>query len=241
MMGFLQAPGNLHTNLEQGIADLSTPSPIQAQLHILEALRVRLPVGNYRVCAGPETEITNPKVIQRRNQILAGTDPVLMDAYGCITFFDSLPEELPHLMRAFENGVGLIDFQTALQDGRMKSISVGSSMPTVSPATATISPPEEQVLTLQPPAGSPDNFATTKPLPTATALPDEAIQPVGINVNTDSSCSDNVVDPRPFLNTTLIPAAGIVLGAGLVAASRMERRQREQSKAEKDDQNGKED
>ena len=45
MMGFMQQPNALHVNLEQGIADLNTESAIQAELHILEAIRVRLPVG----------------------------------------------------------------------------------------------------------------------------------------------------------------------------------------------------
>ncbi|MGC8779359.1 MAG: DUF362 domain-containing protein, partial [Anaerolineae bacterium] len=45
MMGFMQQPNALHVQLEQGIADINTESAIRAHLHILEAIRVRLPVG----------------------------------------------------------------------------------------------------------------------------------------------------------------------------------------------------
>ncbi len=89
MMGFLEVPQNLHTSIEQGIADINQPSPVQAQLHILEAIRVRWPYPNgQRVCAGPETDLTYPNVIKRMNTVVAGVDPVLVDAYGCINFFN---------------------------------------------------------------------------------------------------------------------------------------------------------
>jgi len=119
-MGFLQQPGLLHTNLEQGIADISTPSAVQAQLHILEAIRVRIPHGMYPTCAGPETDITDPQVVSRRNTVIAGIDPVLIDAYGCINFFDIQPQELTHLLRAHESGCGDLDVDAALADNRIR-------------------------------------------------------------------------------------------------------------------------
>ena len=65
MMGFLQSPAGLHTNLWQGIADINTPSQMKADLHILEAIRVRFPAGEYAMCAGFETDLTNPKIVRR--------------------------------------------------------------------------------------------------------------------------------------------------------------------------------
>lgn len=219
MMGFLQSPSSLHSKLEQGISDLSAQSPIQAHLHILEALRVRLPYGSYRVCAGPETDITNPKVVRRYNQIIAGTDPVLIDSYSCIQFFDMQPEELPYIVNAFEAGVGEMNVQAALQEGRLKVFGVGKAIPTSTPTApvATLAP--QSIVT-----GSTPISGTATPRPTATALSDgTAIQPVGINLNTGVSCGNEVIDPRPFLDKAMLPVAGIVLGTGLVAISQLNR------------------
>lgn len=78
MMGLMEVPQNLHTSIQHGIADLNQASPIQAHLHILEAIRVRWPYPNgQRVCAGPETDLTYPNVIKRMNTVVAGVDPVL--------------------------------------------------------------------------------------------------------------------------------------------------------------------
>ena len=231
MMGFLQQPGLLHSNLEQGIADLSTPSPIQAQLHILEAIRVRLPYKTYRVCAGPETDETNPNVVQRRNQIVAGTDPVLIDAYGCREYFDMLPEELTHVRRAFESGVGEMDVEAALADGRLKVFQAG--LPVVL-ATATPEQPAAAEPTATPVIAQSGPGGTATPLPTATGLPAGAdISPVGIEVAAGEVCNP-VIDPTPFLNTALIPGAAIVAGAGLVTAARMRRRSAGQDKTGQD-------
>ncbi|HEX2981577.1 MAG TPA: DUF362 domain-containing protein [Anaerolineaceae bacterium] len=219
MMGFLQSPGLLHSDLEQGIADLSTSSsPIRADLHILEALRIRLPYGSYRVCAGPETDVTNPKVVSRRNQIIAGTDPVLIDAYGCMRLFDMLPEELPYLMRAFEAGLGTIDVDAALQDGSLQMIQVGAPVApssTSTPVSAVTAEPTQ----LPPAAVAPtENDATATPRPTATALPiDASSAAIGIHAGGSESCAQ-VIDPRPVLGPALVPAAMVVAGAGMAAA-----------------------
>lgn len=221
MMGFLQQPGLLHAQLEQGIADLSTPSALQAQLHILEALRVRLPYGSYRVCAGPETELTNPNVVQRRNQVIAGTDPVLIDSYGCTAFFDMLPDELPYILRAVESGVGSADIQAALEDGRFQMVNVGAALPTANSPTPTLTTiPAESP---QPAAGL--TLGTSTPFPTATPLSvGGGLDAVGIQAANNAACAQPVVDARPILNLALIPAAGVVVGAGMVAATRVRRK-----------------
>jgi hypothetical protein len=198
MMGFLENPGMLHAKLEQGIADLSTPSAIQVQLHFLEAIRVRMPFGGYRVCAGPETDLTDPQIVTRRNTIIAGVDPVLIDAYGCINFFDVQPEELTHLQRAYESGCGVMDVEAALADGRIRRFKVG-----------------ELALPL---AGD-----TPESTLEATTVVDET---AAAATHSPGECppSGQVIDPSPILNTALIPAAAIITGVGLVTLRHMRRR-----------------
>ncbi len=204
MMGFLQQPGLLHSSLEQGIADLSTPSPIQAQLHLLEAIRVRMPYGSYRVCAGPETDETNPNVVSRRNVVIAGTDPALIDAYGCINFFSIQPEELTHVLRAHESGVGDIDVEAALGDGRLRRFKVGEPVTNAQPTgeAAAATEPAAQPTAAQMPVAEP----ITQP----PAIPGETCPP-----------TTQLINPGLLLNTALIPVAAVLSGAGLLVLKRM--------------------
>jgi uncharacterized protein (DUF362 family) len=228
MMGLMEVPQNLHTSIEQGIADINLPSPMSAQLHILEAIRVRWPYPNgVRVCAGPETDLTYPNVIKRMNTVVAGADPVLVDAYGCIHFFNVKPEELTHVLRAFEAGTGQMDVEKAESDGRLRVFKVGQPIPTVTPTALATLPGA----TAQPTAAATATLApgTPTPLPTATLLPPGAM-PVGPASNvpgigsTAAECSTNdVLNPNNFLNTALLPAAAVILGAGMVMARRLNR------------------
>ncbi|HVN55043.1 MAG TPA: DUF362 domain-containing protein [Anaerolineaceae bacterium] len=220
MMGFLQSPGLLHVNLDQGIADLSMPSsPFRADLHILEALRVRLPSGGVRVCAGPETDETDPQVVSRRNQVIAGTDPVLIDAYAALTYYETQPDELPYIKNAFESGIGALDVQAALGDGRLRIFTAGKPVES-GYSTATVQPTAESApaTNVAPAAANAASIpvSTTTPLPTTIAevnlVPAAPAAPAPQDY-------DQVVDPRPFLSIGLIPAAAAVAGAGLVAAS----------------------
>jgi len=127
MMGFLETPSVLHAQLEQGIADINTPSPVQAHLHILEAIRVRLPTGGRLQAGGPETESSHPQKIKRMNQVIAGIDPVLMDTYGCTNLLSLKPEEVMHLELASESGVGEIDLDKALREERLRIFSTGQT------------------------------------------------------------------------------------------------------------------
>lgn len=210
MMGFLQQPGLLHANLEQGIADLSTASAIQAQLHILEAIRVRIPYGSYRVCAGPETDVTHPHIVTRRNTIVAGTDPVLVDSYGCVNFFGIQPQELTHLLRAYEAGCGEMDIEAALTDGRLRIFRVGAppaDQPTPEPASAAEAPSS--------PAPKPTAVSAPLALPAAPAGPAAAPECLP---------AENVVSPNPLLKTALIPFAAVVSGLALAILNRLRRR-----------------
>ncbi len=204
MMGFLQQPGLLHADLEQGIADLNTPSALQAQLHILEAIRVRLPYGNYRVCAGPETDLSDPQIVSRRNTVIAGVDPVLIDAYGCIHLFDIQPQELTHLLRAHESGCGDMDVESALADGRIRRFTVGA--PIV----------QEQPPATSEPEAAPQLVPGVRP--TAVNIPDTK-QIAQVEVS--ASPAEQVVAPSPLLKTALIPVAAIVTGISLAILNRM--------------------
>ncbi len=220
MMGFLQQPGLLHSSLEQGIADLSTPSAVQAQLHLLEAIRVRMPYGNYQVCAGPETDETHPHIVARRNIVIAGTDPVLIDAYGCINLFDIQPQELTHLLLANESGCGDMDVETALTDGRIRRFKVGVPIPEdPTPAAATANAPQQS------PALKPAESYPPTPAPQAQSLTASS--------SGEAVCvpSNQVIGLSPLMNTVLIPAAAVVAGIGLAILNRMRRRLPKSSRA----------
>jgi uncharacterized protein (DUF362 family) len=228
MMGFMEFPGSLHAQLEQGIADICTASAVQAQLHLLEAIRVRLPVGQRAQAGGIETDLTDPKRVQRVNQIVVGTDPVLMDAYGCLAYFSRKPEELAHVKVAYEAGLGEIDVEAARAAGRLAVIQVGQATPT---PTVTFSPTATPLLTptatatpaatAQPTPTATGPAPTNTPLPTATPEATDAPLPAGIAA-TPSQSTEVVLNPNGVLNGALLPAAAIIAGVGLV----LRRRQR---------------
>jgi hypothetical protein len=212
MMGFLSQPGLLHASLEQGIADLSTPSALQAQLHILEAIRVRIPYGSFPTCAGPETEITNPNMVARRNKVIAGMDPVLVDAFGCVDLFNIQPQELTAVLRANQSGCGDMDVEAALADGRLQIFKVGMPL-------AAATPVAEQTVEAQ------TSLASSKP--TAISLPPSAplAQSSAASALEGTSCSpvEQVISVGSLLNKALIPAALVLTGLGLAILGRMRR------------------
>jgi uncharacterized protein (DUF362 family) len=226
MMGLMEVPQNLHTSVEQGIADINQPSPMQAHLHILEAIRVRWPYPNgVRVCAGPETDLTYPNVIKRMNTIVAGIDPVLVDSYGCIHFFNYKPEELTHVLRAFESGVGQMDVDLAQQEGRLRVFKAGQPIPTQAPTSLPATPTMSATkATTQAAPVQAVTANTPTPLPTATPLSEGPIAMIsnpGPSAAAGAECAadtNTVVSPNHFLNGALIPAAIVILGAGMAVA-----------------------
>ena len=222
MMGFLENPSALHAQLEQGIADLSTPSKIQAQLHILEAIRVRMPIGARRQAGGNETDITHPDKVKRYNQILAGTDPVLMDAYGCINYFAIKPQELTHLKRAIDSGLGESDVDMAIREGTLRVYTVGQVLATPTP-TVTATRPRLPTATGPAP--------THTPLPTATSQ--ATVQVAAPSEPAAPRAQADVIDPAPFLSGALIPAAAIVAGAGIVVRQRLSKDKGQATEAER--------
>lgn len=85
-----------HQNgLDQAIADLSTV--IRPDLVIMDANRILLTNGP-----------GGPGQTSDERTVIAGTDPVAIDAYTT-TLFDRLPEDIEHIRYAYEFGVGEID------------------------------------------------------------------------------------------------------------------------------------
>ena len=227
MMGFMQIPGALHAQLEQGIADLNTVSPIQAHLHILEAIRVRYPVGGFRQAGGDETELTNPKRVKRLNEIVVGVDPVLIDAYALLTYYASKPQELAHVKLAHDLNLGDIDVEQAKADGRLAFFVAGKPTATppatatatgtpTPPTTATI-PPTETATATSTPAGPPP---TSTPLPTASAAPIEPLPTAPVAASQAAA----IISPNRILNGALIPAAAVLAGASVVVRGRLDKK-----------------
>lgn len=206
MMGFLRTPGGLHENLFKGIPDLNTPTPIRADLHILEAIRVRYPVNGVSYCAGPETDETHPQAVQRKNEIVAGTDPALIDSYGAWAYYQISPRQIGYLYNAELSQVGQIDIKNALQDGRVQFFPVGRLLPTSTPEPTAV--PETQTPTAERISATPSGISgqSTPVLPPMTPAPAATAEPVA--------------DARPFLRGALIPAAVAVAGAGLALGRR---------------------
>jgi hypothetical protein len=213
MMGFLQFPGSLHGNLNQGIADINTPSAIQAQLHILEAIRIRLPHGDHRSPAGVETDSTHPEIVSRRNTVIAGVDPVLIDSYGCLRFYDTKPRELAHLLRAYESGCGELDVDTAFSEGRIRLCRVGE-------------PILENTASASGTAGWTPQSPTSKPTATDASVSQSVGRSDSMSTADEANCptADRVIDPSPFLNAVLFPIAVILTGIGLAILNRMRAR-----------------
>ena len=85
-----------HQNeLDQCIADYATA--LRPDLTILDANRIL-------VTGGPK----GPGKTKDVGQVIAGVDPVAIDAYGA-TLFDMKPEEIEHIKLAHEMGIGEID------------------------------------------------------------------------------------------------------------------------------------
>jgi uncharacterized protein (DUF362 family) len=241
MMGFMAAPGMLHAQLAQGIADLNTESAMQAQLHILEAVRVRLS-GQ---AGGFQTELTHPGLVKRPNQIVAGTDPVLIDSYGLINFFGRKPKELLHVFLAGEAGLGEMDVDKALKSGRLSVFSLGQATPTPT-ATATATATRTGTATARPTATRPGPTATATPIPTNTPVPTHTPLPTGVpppgaaeghsKLEAARSTSGGAVfSVGPLLSNSLIPVAAVVLGAGAALRVRLNQADRPEQAQEGDD------
>jgi uncharacterized protein (DUF362 family) len=232
MMGFLESPPALHAYLEQGVTDINTESSIHASLHILEAIRVRLK----GMAAGFETDVTNPRLVKRFNQVAVGTDPVLIDAYACINYFGRQPKEIRYIKLAGEQGLGELDVKKATDEGRLRIYKAGEAITRPAPtatatATATKTPvgptPTDAAHVTPSPTLTPSPTVpppTNTPMPTSTPEPVTAatVAPAAAAGGGAAATSATVVtSPNHFLNGALLPAAAVVTGVGVVFGRRL--------------------
>ncbi len=93
LMGIIWDRGYFHSHgLHQTIADLCTT--VKPDLTVVDANRVLITNGP----AGPG------KIIEAKT-VIAGTDPVAVDAW-CARYFNKEPQEIGHIQFAYEMGVG---------------------------------------------------------------------------------------------------------------------------------------
>ncbi|MHB1357085.1 MAG: DUF362 domain-containing protein [Anaerolineae bacterium] len=216
MMGFLQSPGALHASaeyLDQGIADINTDTRIKPAFHILEAVRVRVRGPSY----GDGTDVTDPDRVKRYNQLLIGTDPVLIDSYAIESFFGMETPEILHVMRTYESNVGDIDYTKALASGRMVKHKVSAILPYPTP-TPTITPTPRSTDLPTTPTATATTVPKAAPTIDATATPPPS--PVPAREVARPANNKPVVRIEPTLDKALLPAAAIIVGAGVVIGRR---------------------
>jgi uncharacterized protein (DUF362 family) len=92
--------GKIHNHFDVKIVDLNTI--IKPQLTILDAVRILMKNG-------PTGGSLND--VKQMNMVIAGVDPVAIDAYGA-TLFGLKPEELGFLREAKNRGLGKMDLNT---------------------------------------------------------------------------------------------------------------------------------
>jgi uncharacterized protein (DUF362 family) len=92
--------GRCHVGLHQNIADMNLI--LRADLNILDATRIMTQGGP----SGGKLEY-----VQVRNILVAGVDPVAIDAYGAATLFDMQPAEIGYITKGYELGLGEMDLQ----------------------------------------------------------------------------------------------------------------------------------
>jgi uncharacterized protein (DUF362 family) len=100
MMGIIGGNrGKIHNHFDAKIVDLNTV--IKPQLTIIDAVRVLMDNGPQ---GGNLTDV------KEMNTIIAGFDPVAVDAYGA-TLFDLKPGDLSYLKEAHSRGLGVMDLE----------------------------------------------------------------------------------------------------------------------------------
>jgi uncharacterized protein (DUF362 family) len=93
--------GRIHEGFEDKIVDLNLGRP--THLAVLDATRVLLAHGPQ---GGRLEDVAQPGVV------VAGADLVAVDAYAT-RFFGKSPQEVPHVVRAAERGLGTMDMEKA--------------------------------------------------------------------------------------------------------------------------------
>ena len=97
MMGLIQNREDIHTRIDQKLADLSTV--IRPHLVIVDA---------YRILTAHGPNGGTPEDVKLAGQVIAGTDPVAADSYAA-TLFGLKGEDVAHIKAAHNMGIGEID------------------------------------------------------------------------------------------------------------------------------------
>jgi len=99
LMGVIQDRGSWHRSgdLHQCIADFVTA--VKPHLTVIDAIRIL-------ASGGPK----GPGRVERKDTIIASTDIVAADAYAT-TLFGLTPNDVPHIIKAAELGVGVADLK----------------------------------------------------------------------------------------------------------------------------------
>ena len=87
----------LHSNIDYAIADLNLV--LRPDLHVVDATRIMVKNGH----TGGRDEY-----VEIKNLVLAGTDPVALDAFGT-TLFGLKPSDIGHITKSYEAGRGEMD------------------------------------------------------------------------------------------------------------------------------------
>ncbi len=109
LMGVINNRNDIHTALDQRIADLSTV--IKPTLNIIDAVRVLTKNGP----TGGSLDF-----VQQANTIIVSHDPVAADGYATQLFFKKKPEDIGYIKFGAEMGLGRYDFNNL----RIKEMSV---------------------------------------------------------------------------------------------------------------------
>jgi hypothetical protein len=230
VMGLMRYPGYLHAaGLDQGIADINTAESIHCDLHLLEAFRVRLTGAAWGWGNESQADPRDPggqKVVKRFNQLLVGTDPVLIDSYGANVFFKGYKPEakgILHILRASQMGLGEMDVDTAVAEGRLQPFKAGQQVVTAT-ATPTAAPTAVPVASAQPTATISTATlptATPRTAPTLAPAPTFAAEPGGGSSSGTTGTSDAVLNFVPAVSGALAPVVAIVAALGMVVRRRI--------------------
>jgi len=99
LMGVIQNRNDIHTALDQRIADLSTV--IKPTLNIIDGVRVLM---NHGPTGG------NLNDVMQANTIIVSHDPVAADGYATQLFFKKKPQDIGYIEIGAEMGLGRYDF-----------------------------------------------------------------------------------------------------------------------------------
>ena len=97
LMGLIENREELHTRIDQKLADLSTV--IKPDLIIMDA---------YRILTANGPNGGTSRDVKLTGQVMAGTDPVAVDSQAA-TLFGLTGEDIAHVKESYNRGLGEID------------------------------------------------------------------------------------------------------------------------------------